>query len=85
MAGGLKTARLLYEVYMNWLYATLSILQQGFMLLLGLQKKSELEEQKDAGKNEHIIDEIKEINKRKSAAADIIERLRRERKADSDK
>ena len=65
----------------QWLYAILSILQQGFTLLLGWQKTSERNEQKEAGKNEHIVEEIKEVSNRKSIASDIIERMRKEREA----
>lgn len=54
----------------------LSILGAILQLLSGWQKASEKQEIKQDGKNEHIIEEIKEHRKRVNSAKSILERMR---------
>lgn len=63
----------------------LSILGAILQLLSGWQKASEKQEIKQDGKNEEKLENITIINDRKRRAADIINGVRKRKKADSDK
>lgn len=68
-----------------WFQGLLSILRYGLQLWSGLLEASEKEKIKQDGKNEQTIENISIVNNRKSRARAIIERLRRQDEADSNK